>query len=122
MSWCEEFEDVNCYVLGNPWPAWLVQIDASIASFEAGMDGIGIGQTREHAQLIRSFGVEQIIIAINKMDAVEYSKERFDFIKMQLGIFLRSYGFKESNVIWIPLSAMENQILVMATSDVRLSC
>ena len=102
--------------------AAILVVDASIGSFEAGMDGNGIGQTREHAQLIRSFGVEQMIIAINKMDVVEYSKERFDFIKMQLGSFLRSCGFKESNVTWIPLSAMENQNLVTAASDVRLSC
>ncbi|RVW98917.1 HBS1-like protein [Vitis vinifera] len=51
-----------------------------------GVDSTG-GQTREHAQLIRSFGVDQIIVAVNKMDAVEYSKERFDFIKCSLELF-----------------------------------
>ncbi|WOL06032.1 hypothetical protein Cni_G14764 [Canna indica] len=101
--------------------AAVLVIDASIGSFEAGMDGHGFGQTREHAQLVRSFGVDQIIIAINKMDAVGYSKERFDFIKAQLGTFLRSCGFKDSSIIWIPLSVMENQNLVTTTSDVRLS-
>lgn len=95
-------------------------VDASKGSFEAGMDGIGIGQTKEHAQLIRSFGVEQIIVAVNKMDAVDFSKERFDFIKVELGSFLRSCGFKESCVTWIPLSAMENQNLVTSASDSRL--
>ncbi|XP_002268387.1 uncharacterized protein LOC100262342 isoform X3 [Vitis vinifera] len=98
----------------------ILVIDASIGAFEAGVDSTG-GQTREHAQLIRSFGVDQIIVAVNKMDAVEYSKERFDFIKMQLGTFLRSCGFKDSSVSWIPLSAMENQNLVEAASDARLS-
>lgn len=102
--------------------AAILVVDASIGSFEAGMDGYGIGQTREHAQLIRSFGVEQIIIAVNKMDIVEYCKERFDFIKLQLSSFLRSLGFKESSVTWIPLSAMENQNLMTDASDVRLSC
>ncbi|KAL5559374.1 hypothetical protein UlMin_035585 [Ulmus minor] len=98
--------------------AAILVIDASIGSFEAGMDSMK-GQTREHAQLIRSFGVEQIIVAINKMDVIEYSKDRFDLIKQQLGIFLRSCGFKDSSVSWIPLSAMENQNLVAAPSDVR---
>ncbi|KAL1168211.1 hypothetical protein V6Z11_A05G069000 [Gossypium hirsutum] len=100
--------------------AAILVIDASIGSFEAGMDGTK-GQTREHAQLIRSFGVDQIIVAVNKMDAVEYSKDRFDLIKSQLGTFLRSCDFKDSSVIWIPLSAVENQNLVVAPSDVRLS-
>lgn len=100
--------------------AAVLVVDASKGSFEAGMDGIGIGQTKEHAQLIRSFGVEQIIVAVNKMDAVDFSKERFDFIKVELGSFLRSCGFKESCVTWIPLSAMENQNLVTSASDSRL--
>lgn len=100
--------------------AAVLVVDASKGSFEAGMDGTGIGQTKELAQLIRSFGVEQIIVAVNKMDAVDFSKERFDFIKVELGSFLRSCGFKESCVTWIPLSAMENQNLVTSASDSRL--
>ncbi|MBA0597904.1 hypothetical protein Gorai_007687 [Gossypium raimondii] len=99
--------------------ASILVIDASIGSFEAGMDGTK-GQTREHAQLIRSFGVDQLIVAVNKMDAVDYSKERFDLIISQLGAFLRSCGFKDSSVSWIPLSAVENQNLVSAPSDFRL--
>ncbi|XP_010049810.2 LOW QUALITY PROTEIN: HBS1-like protein [Eucalyptus grandis] len=99
--------------------AALLVIDASIGSFEVGMDG-SKGQTKEHAQLIRSFGVDQLIVAVNKMDVVEYSKDRFDLIKQQLGTFLRSSGFRDSSVCWIPLSAMENQNLVTAPSDVRL--
>ncbi|XP_015885353.1 uncharacterized protein LOC107420808 isoform X1 [Ziziphus jujuba] len=99
--------------------AAILVIDASVGAFEAGMD-VAKGQTKEHAQLIRSFGVEQIIVAVNKMDIVEYSKERFDLIRQQLGIFLRSCRFKDSSICWIPLSAMENQNLVAAPSDVRL--
>ncbi|KAK3009534.1 hypothetical protein RJ639_014634 [Escallonia herrerae] len=102
--------------------AAILVIDASLGSFEAGMegmDGTG-GQTREHAQLIRSFGVEQIIVAVNKMDVVGYSKERFDIIKQQLGMFLRSCGFKDTAVSWIPLSAVDNQNLVASASEKRL--
>ncbi|XAR71174.1 Protein-synthesizing GTPase [Bertholletia excelsa] len=99
--------------------AAILVIDASVGAFEAGMDSTG-GQTKEHAQLIRSFGVDQVIVAINKMDVVEYSKERFDQIKQQVGSFLRSCNFKDSSVSWIPLSAMENQNLVEAATNVRL--
>ncbi|XP_027769437.1 HBS1-like protein isoform X2 [Solanum pennellii] len=99
--------------------AAILVVDASIGAFEAGIDVSG-GQTREHAQLIKSFGVDQIIIAINKMDVVGYSKERFDTIKNQLGTFLRACKFKDSSVLWIPLSAMENQNLVTSPSDARL--
>ncbi|KAK1310097.1 Elongation factor 1-alpha C [Acorus calamus] len=101
--------------------AAILVVDASVGAFEAGMDGNGVGQTREHAQLIRSFGVDQIIIAVNKMDVLDYSRDRFDLIKVQLGSFLHSCGFKESLVSWVPISCMKNQNLVTAASDVLLS-
>ncbi|TVU15903.1 hypothetical protein EJB05_39446 [Eragrostis curvula] len=104
--------------------AAILVVDASTGSFEAGMDGEGgksVGQTKEHAQLIRSFGVEQLLVAVNKMDAVGYSKERFEFIKLQLGNFLRSCNFKDSAITWIPLSAVENQNLIKPPSDARLT-
>ncbi|XP_027918824.1 elongation factor 1-alpha isoform X3 [Vigna unguiculata] len=98
--------------------AAILVIDASLGSFEAGMDG-SKGQTREHAQLIRSFGVDRVIVAVNKMDAVAYTKDRFDFIRQHLGAFLHSCGFKDSSLSWIPMSAMENQNLVASPSDTR---
>ncbi|XP_076893046.1 uncharacterized protein LOC143544963 isoform X1 [Bidens hawaiensis] len=100
--------------------AAILVIDASLGAFEAGIDSAG-GQTREHAQLIRSFGVDQIIVSVNKMDAVQYSKDRFDTIKLQLGTFLRSCNFRDSSVSWVPMSAMENQNLVGPASDARFS-
>lgn len=101
--------------------AAILVIDASIGSFEAGMGINGIGQTKEHSQLVRSFGVDNLIVVVNKMDSVEYSKERFNFIKSQLGAFLRSCGYKDSAVAWVPISAMENENLMITASDTRLS-
>ncbi|AED91574.1 Translation elongation factor EF1A/initiation factor IF2gamma family protein [Arabidopsis thaliana] len=100
--------------------AAILVIDASVGAFEAGFDNLK-GQTREHARVLRGFGVEQVIVAINKMDIVGYSKERFDLIKQHVGSFLQSCRFKDSSLTWIPLSAMENQNLVAAPSDNRLS-
>lgn len=101
--------------------AAILVIDASVGSFEAGMEGNGVGQTKEHAQLIRSFGVEQLVVAVNKMDVVDYSLERFKFVKSELEVFLKTCGFKESSVSWVPLSAKENQNLMASASDSRLS-
>lgn len=99
--------------------AAILVIDASVGAFEAGIDSFG-GQTKEHAHLIRSFGVDQIIIAVNKMDVVQYSIDRFDAIKQQVATFLRSCGFKDSFMTWIPLSAMENQNLIAPPNDPQL--
>src|SRR5271156_6756441 len=46
-------------------------IDASTGSFESGLKG----QTKEHALLVRSMGVQRLIIAVNKLDTVAWSQD-----------------------------------------------
>jgi elongation factor 1 alpha-like protein len=46
----------------------LLVIDSATGEFEAGFDRGG--QTREHLLLVRSLGVSQVIVAVNKLDQV----------------------------------------------------
>jgi elongation factor 1 alpha-like protein len=48
----------------------LLVVDAAVGEFEAGFERGG--QTREHLLLVRSLGVTQLIIAVNKLDQVNY--------------------------------------------------
>ncbi len=43
-------------------------VNATVGEFEAGFEAGG--QTREHALLVRSLGVRQLTVAVNKMDTV----------------------------------------------------
>ena len=43
-------------------------VNATVGEFEAGFEAGG--QTREHALLVRSLGVRQMTVAVNKMDTV----------------------------------------------------
>lgn len=52
----------------------LLVVDASTGAFESGFNEGG--QTREHALLVRSFGVQQLVVAVNKLDAVGDSHRR----------------------------------------------
>eukprot|EP01023_Acetabularia_acetabulum_P058449 TRINITY_DN6913_c1_g1_i2.p1 TRINITY_DN6913_c1_g1~~TRINITY_DN6913_c1_g1_i2.p1 ORF type:complete len:585 (-),score=97.58 TRINITY_DN6913_c1_g1_i2:196-1950(-) len=78
--------------------AALLVVDGRPGEFESGF--MGGGQTREHAQLARSLGIEQITVVVSKLDTQNYSQERFDQVKNILGTFLTKCGFRPSQVEW----------------------
>lgn len=82
----------------------LLVSSARKGEFEVGVEAGG--QTREHAFLLRTLGVNQIIVAVNKMDdsSVNYSQERFNECKQQLEYLLKTVGFDVSNIPIIPIS------------------
>jgi len=53
-------------------------VDGDKGCFEAGFNG---GGTKEHAILARSLGVTQIVVAVNKLDMVGWSVDRYEDIK-----------------------------------------
>jgi elongation factor 1-alpha len=83
----------------------ILVISAKRGEYEAGM-GAG-GQTREHAFLAKTLGVNQLIIAVNKMDdpTVNYSEQRFNEVKDGALKFLKMIGYDTSKIHVIPISA-----------------
>lgn len=79
------------------------QADAAVLVVAA-PDGV-MAQTREHVFLSRTLGIGQIVIAVNKMDAVDYSEARFNEVKEEVGKLLQMVGFKLSEIPFVPLSA-----------------
>lgn len=88
-------------------------IDASTGSFESGLRG----QTKEHALLVRSMGVQRIIIAINKMDTVSWSQDRFVEISQQVSAFLAAAGFLSKNITFIPVSGLRGVNIVNHSTE-----
>jgi peptide chain release factor subunit 3 len=82
-------------------------ISARKGEFEAGFEKDG--QTREHAQLAKSLGVQKLVIIVNKMDCNGWAQARFDEIQKGLRPFLYSTGFKEEDLIWIPITGLSGQ-------------
>ncbi|XP_072188714.1 HBS1-like protein isoform X1 [Excalfactoria chinensis] len=97
----------------------ILVVDASRGEFEAGFETGG--QTREHGLLVRSLGVTQLAVAVNKMDQVSWQQERFQEITSKLGQFLKQAGFKESDVAYIPTSGLGGENLVTRSQSSDLT-
>ena len=64
-------------------------------------------QTRRHSFICKLLGVRQVVLAVNKMDLVDYSEEVFDRIRADYEAFARSIGYEE--VVCIPVSALTGE-------------
>jgi len=84
--------------------AAILLISAKRGEFEAGI-GPG-GQTREHAFLAYTLGVNQMVVAINKMDdaSVDWKQERYDEIKNEISRMLKMSGFNPEKIRFVPTS------------------
>ena len=71
-------------------------------------DGVQ-AQTKEHIYLAKTLGVDQIIVAMNKMDATQppFDEGRFKEVTEQVLTLLRSVGYKVDQVPLIPTSALK---------------
>ncbi len=81
------------------------QADAAILVVAA-PDGV-MEQTKEHVFLARTLGISQIVIAINKMDAVKYDEKRFNEVKKDLSDLIKMVGYKPDETLFIPISALQ---------------
>ncbi|MBC7114167.1 MAG: translation elongation factor EF-1 subunit alpha, partial [Archaeoglobi archaeon] len=79
------------------------QADAAILVVAA-PDGV-MAQTKEHVFLARTLGINQLIVAINKMDAVNYDEKRFNEVKEEVSKLLQMVGYKPAEIPFIPISA-----------------
>jgi len=82
---------------------------ADVSHFEAGFERGG--QTKEHLQLVRSLGISELVVAVNKLDTCGWSQQTFEHIKAQLHSFIigPECGYKEANVRYVPLSGFTGE-------------
>ncbi len=62
-------------------------------------------QTRRHARICALMGIKHVVLAVNKMDLINYDKHRFQEIKDEFKAFVASFEFDTIQVI--PVSATE---------------
>ena len=64
-------------------------------------------QTTEHLWLLRTMGVKNIVVAINKMDAVDYKEDKFKEVKEDVGKLLKGVGINPEQTNFIACSGLK---------------
>ncbi|KHJ79523.1 elongation factor Tu GTP binding domain protein, partial [Oesophagostomum dentatum] len=97
------------YLLGaSQADAAILVVNSTRGEFETGFENGG--QTREHAMLLRSLGVAQLLVAINKLDTVDWSQDRYEEVKAAIKSFLtKQAGF--SQLRFVPVSGLSGENL-----------
>lgn len=67
-------------------------------------------QSRRHSYLASLVGIRQVVLAINKMDLVDYSKARFEAIRKEYELFATRLGF--DRIAAIPISALNGDNII----------
>jgi elongation factor 1-alpha len=95
------------------------QADAAVLVVAA-PEGV-MAQTREHVFLSKTLGVNQLVIAINKMDATqpEYSEDRYNEVKEEVTKLLKTVGYKDEQVTFVPVSAFKGDNATKASDNLK---
>lgn len=70
-------------------------------------------QTRRHSFLVSLVGIKHVLLAVNKMDLVEYDQQRFDNIVADYHLFAEPLGF--TSITAIPISALNGDNMIEAS-------
>ncbi|MEM2918176.1 MAG: translation elongation factor EF-1 subunit alpha [Candidatus Altiarchaeota archaeon] len=76
-------------------------------------------QTKEHSFLAKTLGVNQFIVAVNKMDAVNYSEEKYNAVVSELKKLLGSIGYKTEQIPFVPVSAYKGDNLKTKSENMK---
>src|SRR5271169_554429 len=93
-----------------------------IVSAKKGEEDVALGpggQAREHAFLLKTLGVNQIVVCINKMDdqTVKYSEKMFNDAKTDVENLLKASGYNITKIRFIPTSGWTGENLAKPSTN-----
>ncbi|KAE8322589.1 P-loop containing nucleoside triphosphate hydrolase protein [Aspergillus sergii] len=80
----------------------LLVTSAATDEFEAGVDQGG--QSRQHLVLAFTLGVRQLIVAVNKMDTIRWSQDRFNEVVKETAALGKKIGYNPKATAFVPIS------------------
>ncbi len=81
-------------------------------------DGV-MAQTIEHAALLKTFGVNQVAVVVNKMDMVNYDQAKFEAVKKGVSDLLKTRGYKIEAVNFIPASSLKGENVAKKSDNMK---
>jgi len=81
------------------------QADVAFLTLSA-KDGVQ-PQTKEHVWLLRTMGVGQVAVNINKMDSVDYKEDVFNKVKADVSVVLKQAGYKPEGITFLAISGFK---------------
>jgi sulfate adenylyltransferase subunit 1 len=73
-----------------------------------------VEQTRRHSIIASLLNIPHVVVAVNKMDLVDYSRDRYNDIVIDYAAIARTLGLKE--VTYLPISALDGDNIVDRSS------
>ncbi|MGC4028003.1 MAG: sulfate adenylyltransferase subunit CysN [Steroidobacteraceae bacterium] len=67
-------------------------------------------QTRRHSYIVSLLGIRHVVVAVNKMDMVDYAQPTFEAIEKDYREFAKQIGLE--NILCIPLSALKGENMI----------
>jgi len=69
-------------------------------------------QTTEHLWLLRTMGVKNLAVTINKMDAVDYKEDKFKQVKEDVSKLLKQVGINPDNTSFLAVSGLQGDNII----------
>ncbi len=86
------------------------QADAAVLVVDA-QEGVQ-EQTRRHAYLLHLLGIQQVVVAVNKMDTVDFSEARFQQVAAEVKDYLADLGIDLQHTLLVPVSSRDGDNIV----------
>ncbi len=74
-------------------------------------------QTKRHVFVAKMLGIEKLVVAVNKMDAVGYDDKRYNEISSEISSFLKKIDFK--NAVFVPISAYNGENIIKKSDKMK---
>lgn len=76
-----------------------------------------VEQTYRHFFINNLLRVKDVIVAVNKMDLVDFSEEKFNQIKGEIEYLAKKSDYQNQNITFIPLSALKGDNVVKSSEN-----